>query len=98
MTAVLLDRQRRRDDVDLLDHPWRDGQRGPQVLAAGGAGVEAMIEGPAVDRLGRERGALVLGMAGLPTNSAAVLSLRWWMSDEGGLEEVEESLRAPASC
>ena len=76
MTAVLLDRQRHPDDVDLLDHARRDGPHRPQALAARGAAVEAMIEGPAVDRLGLECDALVLGMAGLPTNSAAVLSLR----------------------
>src|SRR4051812_12078702 len=65
MTAVLLDRQRHRDDVALLDHPRREGQRGLQVLAARGAGVEVMIEEPAVDRRGWEGGALVLGMSGL---------------------------------
>ena len=83
---MLLDRQRDRSDVDLLNHSWRDGQGGPQDLAAGGAGVEAVIEGPAVDGLGREGGAFVLGMAGLPTDSAAVLSLRWWRL--GRLDEV----------
>src|SRR3954471_16242309 len=35
-----------------------------------------MIEGPTVDGLGREGGALVLGMAGLPADSAPVLALR----------------------
>jgi hypothetical protein len=35
-----------------------------------------MIEGPAVDGLGREGGALVLGMAGLPADAAPVLALR----------------------
>jgi hypothetical protein len=35
-----------------------------------------MIEGPAVDGLGREGGPLVLGMAGLPADAASVLALR----------------------
>ena len=77
MAAMLLDRQRDLADIDLLDHPRRDGQGGAQVMAAAGAGVEAMIEGPGVEGLGREGGALVLGMAGLPADAAFVLSLRW---------------------
>ena len=35
-----------------------------------------MIEGPTVDGLGREGGALVLGMAGLPADAAPVPALR----------------------
>src|SRR5947209_2508409 len=35
-----------------------------------------MIEGPGVDGLGPEGGALVLGMAGLPADAAPVLALR----------------------
>ena len=35
-----------------------------------------MIEGPGVDGLGREGGALVPGMAGLPADAAPVLALR----------------------
>ena len=63
-----------------------------------------MIEGPTVDGLGREGGALVLGMAGLPADAAPVPALRrrrlGRLDDvrRGGLEEVEESLRAAASC
>src|SRR3954464_6908160 len=45
-------------------------------MAARGGGVEVMIEGPAVDGLGREGGTLVLGMAGLAADAAPVLSLR----------------------
>src|SRR3954471_731963 len=88
MTAVLLDRQRDLAGIDLLDQPRRDGQGGPQGMAARGAGVEAMIEGPAVDGLGREGDALVLGMAGLAADAAPVLALRWWrlgrLDDVGG--------------
>src|SRR5918998_6272391 len=88
MTAVLLDRQSHLADVDLLDHPWRDGQGRPQAMAAQGAGVDAMIEGPAVEGLGREGGSLVLGMAGLAADAAPVLSLRrrrlGWLDDVGG--------------
>jgi hypothetical protein len=47
-----------------------------------------MIEGPAVDGLGREGDAFVLGMAGLPADAALVLALRWWrlgrLDDVGG--------------
>ena len=47
-----------------------------------------MIEGPAVDGLGREGGALVLGVAGLPADAASVLALRRWrlgrLDDVGG--------------
>src|SRR3954471_9659420 len=88
MTAVLLDRQRDLAGIDLLDHPRRDGQGGPQGMAARGAGVEAMIEGPAVDGLGREGDAFVLGMAGLAADAALFLALRWWrlgrLDDVGG--------------
>src|SRR5512135_1401879 len=88
MTAMLLDRQRHLADVDLLDHPRREGEGGPQVIAAGGAGVEAVIEGPAVEGLGREGDAFVLGMAGLPADAAFVLALRWrrlgWLDEVGG--------------
>src|SRR3954462_15297150 len=77
MTAVLLDRQRHLDDVDLLDHAWGDGPHGLEVMATRGAVVEAMIEGPGVDGLGREGDAFVFGVAGLAADAAAVLSLRW---------------------
>src|SRR5207249_11322562 len=54
----------------------------------GRAGVEAMIEGPAVAGLGREGYAFVLGMAGLSADSALVLALRWGrlgrLDDVGG--------------
>jgi len=47
-----------------------------------------MIEGPGVDGLGREGGAPVLGMAGLPADAALVLALRRWrlgrLDDVGG--------------
>ena len=45
-----------------------------------------MVEGPAVDGLGREGGAFVLGMAGLPTDAASVLARRWWRL--GRLDEI----------
>jgi hypothetical protein len=85
MTAMLLDRQGHLADIDLLDHPWRDRQGRPQVMAAAGAGVEAMIEGSAVDGFGREGDTLVLGMAGLPADSASILALRRRL---GRLDEV----------
>lgn len=83
---MLLDRQGDFADVDLLDHSRRDGRGGPQVMAAAGAGVEAMIEGPATEGLGREAGALVLGMAGLPAEALFVLATRW--RGLGRLDEV----------
>src|SRR5512132_38975 len=88
MTAMLLDRQRHLADVDLLDHPRRDGEGGPQVMAARGAEFEAVIEGPGVDRRRREGGAFVLGMSGLSADSALVLALWRWglgrLDDVGG--------------
>src|SRR5512135_1597578 len=44
-------------------------------MAARGARGEAMLEGPAVDRRGRECGALVLGMPGLSARWTSVLAL-----------------------
>src|SRR4051794_25385843 len=76
MTAVLLDRQWHLDDVDLLDHARGDGPHGLEVMATRGAAVEAMIERAAVEGLGREGGAFVLGMAGLPADATPVLALR----------------------
>src|SRR5947209_13635443 len=88
MTAVLLDRQRHRDDVDLLDHAWGDGPHGLEVMATRGAAVEAMIEGAAVVGLGREGGTSVLWMAGLAADAAPVLAFRRWrlgrLDDVGG--------------
>jgi site-specific DNA recombinase len=86
MTTMLFDRQRDLAEVNLLDHPRCDGQRGVEVMAARGAGVEVMIERPAVDRLGRECGALMLGMPGLPADAAFVLALGWWRL--GRLDDV----------
>src|SRR3954467_2755971 len=77
MTAVLLDRQRRLDDVDLLNDARGDGPHGLEVMATRGAVVEAMIEGPVVDGLAREGDSLVLGVAGLAADAAFVLALRW---------------------
>src|SRR5512135_1508449 len=104
MTAMLLDPQRHLANLDLLDYPRCDGQCRTQVVPARGAGVEVMIEEPGVDRFGRERGPLVLGVSGLSADAASVLALRrWWLGRlddvrRGGLEEFEESLRAAASC
>jgi hypothetical protein len=85
MTAMLLDRERDLGDVDLLDHPWREGRGREQVVATAGAGVEAMVGRAAVDGLGREGGPLVLGMAGLAADVASVLAFwRWrlgWLDD-----------------
>ena len=88
MGAMLLDRQRHLADIDLLDHPRRESEGGLQVMAARGAGVEAMIEAPAVDGFRRERGAFVFGMSGLSADSAMVLALWRWrlgrLDDVGG--------------
>src|SRR3954471_10618750 len=86
MTAVLLDRQRHLDDVDLLNNVRGDGPHGLEVMATRGAVVEAMIEGPGVDGLGREGDALVLGVAGLSADAAPVLALGRWRL--GRLAEV----------
>src|SRR5205807_2095705 len=86
MAAMLLDRQRHLADVDLLDHPWREGAGGVQILAARGAGVQAVIEGPTVDRLRREGGAFVLGMSELSADLASILALRRWRL--GRLDDV----------
>jgi hypothetical protein len=59
-----------------MDHPRRDVEGGLQVMAARGAGIEAMVDESAVDRLGRECDPLVLGMTGLPTRVTSVLALR----------------------
>jgi hypothetical protein len=55
-----------------------------------------MVAGPGVDGLEREDDALVLGVAGLPADAALVVALRWWRL--GRLDDVEDSLRAAASC
>jgi hypothetical protein len=86
MTAMLLDRQGYLADIDLLDHPWREGQGGLEVMAAARAEVDAMVEGSTVDGLGREGGPLVLGMAGLAADAAFVLA--FWRWRLGGLDDV----------
>jgi hypothetical protein len=73
-------------DPDLLDHSWRKGQGGLEVMAAARAEVDAMVEGPAVDGLGWKGGPLVLGMAGLSADAAFVLALWRWRL--GGLDDV----------
>src|SRR5512142_2839178 len=45
-----------------------------------------MVDGAAADRLGREGGALVLGMSGLPARVTSVLALRRWRL--GRLDDV----------
>jgi hypothetical protein len=84
--AMRLDRQRHGAEVDLLDHPRCEGGGGPQVVPAGRAGVEAMIEGPGVEGLRQERDAFVLGMSGLPADSVLILALRRWRL--GRLDDV----------
>src|SRR5512135_968235 len=86
MTAMLLNLERHFADVDLLDHPRRDGAGGLQVVPAGGAVLQAMIEGSAVEGFGRERGAFVFGVSGLSADLALVLALRWWWL--GRLDDV----------
>ena len=49
---------------------------GSKSMAAPGTEIEAMIERPAVDRLGREGVSLVLGVSGLATDPASLLTLR----------------------
>jgi len=62
--------------VWLAYDAWRDGQRGSQAVTTGGADVDAMIEGPGIDGLGREGDTFVLGVAWLPADAALVLALR----------------------
>ena len=57
-----------------------------QAMAAAGAGVEAMVEGAAVDGLGREGDSPVLGMAGLAADAASVLA--FWRRRLGRLDEI----------
>ena len=74
-------------------------------MPAPGAKIEAMVERIAVDQFRREGGAFVLGVTGLPADAAPLLALRRCrlgrletMSEDGGLDEVEESFLAAASC
>jgi hypothetical protein len=76
MTAMLLNHQRHFLDVDLLDHPGRDRAEGLQILSAPGAEVDVMIEGPSVERFGREGDPFMLGMSGLSADPPLVLALR----------------------
>ena len=46
---MLLDRQGNLADVDLLDHAWGESEGRMEVMAARGAGVEAIIKGVGVD-------------------------------------------------
>ena len=71
-------------------------------MAAPGTEFEAIIDRPAVYRLRGKGGAFVLGVSRLATDTASILAFRrrrlggLTMSEEGGLEEVEESFRAAA--
>ncbi len=101
---MLVDLQGYGDDVNPLDDDGLVIVGQEQVAAAAGAGVEEVVGGLGSEQLGREGDPLVRGMSRLP----AGLAPRWpgggcgsggfTMSEEGGLDEVEESLRAAASC
>src|ERR1700730_19406709 len=72
-------------------------------MAAVGAAVQGVIEGAAVDLLGTEGGALVLGVAGLAADLALVLARERGVLQRlddvgGGGFEVEESVRWAANC
>jgi hypothetical protein len=73
---MLLDRERRPCDVDLLDHPRRGRHQRLQAMSATGAEVQTIIEGPGVDGLGRECGALVLGVSWLTVDATPGLARR----------------------
>ena len=72
------------------------------VAAVRAAGVGVMVE-EVVDQVGGEQRPLVPGVAWLSASERGVCWVEsalggLTMSEEGGLEEVEESLRAEASC
>src|SRR5262245_45251903 len=95
-SAVLLDVQRRLQDFDLLHDPRR-GRHGLEGMPAGGATVQAVFLGAAGERLGRQQGALVMRVAGLPAHRALRLvgRRRWlgrlyqigrrWLGGGGGI-------------
>ncbi len=89
---------------DLLDNLDRFGVGQVQVPAAAGAGVEEVVGGGGGEHLGREQLARCAVCPGWPPGWR-----RSWpgggcglggltMSEEGGLDELEEFLRAAASC
>ena len=84
---MLLDPQGHLVDLELLDDAWC-GDRGLQVMSTRGAGVEDVVVESPIDLFGRDRGAFVFGMSGLPADAASVLALgrRWlgWLDDVGG--------------
>ena len=104
MTAVLLNRQRRVVEVNLLDDAGLAPGRRLQVMAAPGTKIETMIEKPGVDSLGRERLPFVLRVSGLATDLALGLTLgrrRLGRLDDvgrGGLGRRRGILPREASC
>jgi len=98
---VLLDEQRRCRDVYLL-HDLGAVAVASEGAAAIGAGLQRVFLEVA-DLFGGNSGRSCLGcpgwppmVRGLPSGSGGSLGLT--MSEDGGLDEVEESLRAAASC
>ena len=98
---VLRDDGRRCGDFHLLQNVGRTLER-PKRAAAIGAAIQRVGD-ELVDGLGRKRRPQVLLMARLPAPLALLAVLRGGLggltiSLEGGLEEVEEFLRAAANC
>src|ERR1700722_2504476 len=86
MNTMLLDRQGRPLDIDLLDHPGHVQEWGKQLMPAAGAKVDVMIEESRVDGFGRKRFTFVLGVSWLATNGTPVLAFRdRWL---GRLDDV----------
>ena len=75
MTVMLLNRQRHRFDVNLLDHTGLAPERGFQPMAALGTKIDTVIERPGVDGLGRERLPFVFRVSGLATDLAVSLPI-----------------------
>jgi len=76
VTTMLLNRQRRLLDVDLLDHTGLAQERRLQLMATTGTEVDAMIEEPGVYGFGREWIPLVFWVPGLATDRTPFLALR----------------------
>src|SRR5262249_24259790 len=84
--AVFFDEQGPLLDLDLLHEAWCCGTR-LQVLPAGGAKLEAVLVGTAVEEFGPEQRSLVVRVPWLATGEALVGAVGWrWL---GRLDEIE---------
>jgi hypothetical protein len=86
MAAVLLNRQRHLDDIDLLDHTGVAPSGGFEPMTAIGTEIDTMIEKPVVDGFGREWVPFVFRVSGLATDLALGLTIGWWRL--GRLDDV----------